>query len=51
MGCKQCDLRLHKENKEAMDLFEKLGAENVTESEDWHIFSLDFKLMEEMESR
>ncbi|MPC44514.1 uncharacterized protein LOC123516901 [Portunus trituberculatus] len=46
MGCNQCDLRLHKENWAAMDLFEKLGAENVTVSEDWHIFNLDFKLME-----
>ncbi|KAK8398476.1 hypothetical protein O3P69_003968 [Scylla paramamosain] len=51
MGCNRCDVRVNKANKAAKDLFEKLGAKNLTEAEDWHLFFMDSKAMTEMKAR
>ncbi|MPC52714.1 Diamine acetyltransferase 2 [Portunus trituberculatus] len=51
MGCSRCDVRVDKANKAAKGLFEKLGAKNLTEAEDWHLFLMDSKAMTEMKAR
>lgn len=50
LGCARCDVLLDKGNKVGVTLFEKLGAQNLTEAEDWHFFSMDKKAMEKMEA-
>lgn len=42
---------LDKGDKADVSLFEKLGAQNLTEAEGWHLFSMDSKAMAEMQAR
>ncbi|KAG0711564.1 Diamine acetyltransferase 2 [Chionoecetes opilio] len=51
LGCKRCDVRVDKANKAAVGLFEKLGAQNLTEAEDWHLFLMDSKVITEMKTK
>lgn len=50
MGCTRCDVRLNKEDMATKGLFEKLGAKNLTEAEDWDLFFMDSKAMTEMKT-
>lgn len=50
-GCVRCDVLLDRTNKAAINLFKKLDAQNLTQAEDWHLFSMDSKAMEKLQAR